>query len=149
MRMRRDREHNRPYLVDRVPWTFFATATSLLVLTLVDGLITLTLLDHGCEEANPFMAYLLDHGTGTFLIAKYVLTAMFLPVALVMNHYRLFGTRLRVGHFIPIVAVLYLILIAYQAVLWIERSRDESEPAASGDEARSPGGSKAPRLEVV
>ena len=135
--MRRAEEHDTPYFVDRVPWTFFATASLLLVLTLIDGLITVALLDHGCEEANPFMAYLLNRGTNTFLIGKYVLTATLLPVALVMNHYRLFGTRLRVGHLIPIVAVLYLILIAYQAVLWDLRNRDEADDALFELEART------------
>ena len=130
--MRRAEEHDRPYLVDRVSWTFLATASLLLILTLVDGLITVALLDEGCEEANPLMAYLLDQGTGTFLVGKYVLTALFLPVALVMNHYRLFGTRLRVGHFIPIVVLLYLILIAYQGVLWSHRNDGDRAVAVPG-----------------
>ncbi len=127
--MRRGEEHDRPYLVDRVSWTFLAMASLLLILTLADGLITVSLLDEGCEEANPLMAYLLDQGTGTFLVGKYVLTALFLPVSLVMNHYRLFGTRLRVGHFIPIVVLLYLILITYQWVLWSHR--DDGVPTAA------------------
>ena len=43
----------RPYLVDRVSWRVFAVAALLLVLTLVDGLMTVVLLDHGFEEATP------------------------------------------------------------------------------------------------
>lgn len=116
--MRRAGEKARPYLVDRVSWPVFVLAVLLLVLTLVDGLITVELLDHGCEEANPVMRFLLERGTWAFFAGKYLLTAVFLPVALVMNQYRLFGTRFRVGHFIPIVAGLYLILIAYQIGLW-------------------------------
>jgi len=149
MRMRRGDEHDRPYLVDRAPWTWLITASLLLILTLVDGVITVALLDHGCEEANPLMAFLLDQGTGTFLIGKYVLTATFLPVALVMNQYRLFGTRLRVGHFIPMVVVLYVILIAYQIVLWSHRSRVEAEPSRYEDEASSATISNVRRREVV
>ena len=118
MGMRRAAEQVRPHLVDRVSWPVFVLATLLLVLTLVDGLITVELLDHGCEEGNPVMRFLLDRSVGAFFVAKYTLTAVFLPVALVMNQYRLFGTRLRVGHFIPIVAALYLMLIAYQIGLW-------------------------------
>ena len=64
------------------------------------------------------MRYLLDRGPIDFFIGKYLLTAVFLPVALVMNRYRLFGTRLRVGHIVFLVAGLYLVLIAYQVILW-------------------------------
>ena len=140
--MRRAAEHDRPYLVDRVPWSFFLAATSLLILTLIDGLITVMLLDHGFEEGNPLMAALLDQGTGWFLVGKYLLTAIFLPVALVMNHYRLFGTRLRVGHFIPIVVLLYLLLIAYQGMLWSRRDETDSgriNPGAHTIRARGAG----------
>jgi hypothetical protein len=118
MRMRRDTDKAQPYAVDRVSWPVFALAILLLLLTLADGLITVALLDHGFEEANPLMRLMLERGTSHFFVVKYVLTALFLPVALVMNHYRLFGSRLRVGHLIPIAVALYLVLIAYQCTLW-------------------------------
>ncbi len=131
--MRRTEEHVRPYLVDRVSWQSFAMATLLLVLTLVDGMITVALLERGFEEANPLMRFLLNRSTGAFFIGKYVLTAAFLPVALVMNQYRLFGTRFRVGHFIPIVALLYLILIVYQLVLWNQKIEGEVRGSQPGE----------------
>lgn len=102
------------YLVERVPARVAALATLILILTLADGLLTLTLLEHGFEEANPVMRYLLGHGPWAFLIGKYALTAAFLPVALVADRYRLFGTPIRVGHFVPIVAALYVVLVGYQ-----------------------------------
>ncbi len=106
-------------------------ASLLLVLTIVDGLITVALLDRGFEEANPFMRFLLDRGTNAFFIGKYVLTALFLPVALVMNQYRLFGTRFRVGHIIPIVTGLYLVLIVYQIALWnLKPDRASARPSS-------------------
>ena len=39
-------------------------------------------------------------------------------VPLSTARYRLFGTGLRVGHFLPATVSLYLILIVYQATLW-------------------------------
>jgi hypothetical protein len=116
-RNRRAEEDGRPYLVDRVGWASFLLATLLLVLTLVDGLLTVALLDHGCEEANPVMRLLLDRGVGTFLAGKYLLTAAFLPFVVVAYRYPLFGTRIRVGHVLPAVVALYLVLIAYQSAL--------------------------------
>lgn len=135
-RNRRDDEHGRPYLVDRVSVWSFAMATLLLVLTLVDGVLTLGLLDEGCEEANPVMRFLLDHGPGAFLAGKYLLTAVFLPVALVTSQYRIFGTRFRVGYCLPIVAALYLLLIAYQLTLWSQTAGPD--PRLSSRTGRSP-----------
>jgi hypothetical protein len=89
------------------------------------------LLDHGFEEANPVMRYLLQKSFAAFLIGKYVLTAVFLPVSLVMHQYRLFGTRLRVGHLVPVVVGLYLALIVYQFGLWRHRHDSTGLPAAA------------------
>jgi hypothetical protein len=139
-RNRRAEEDGASYLVDGASWPVSLMSAALLVLTLVDGLITVALLDQGCEEANPVMRVLLDRGLGAFFVGKFVLTAAFLPVAVVAYRYRLFGTRLRVGHVIPIVVALYLVLIAYQATLW-ERRRD-FEPgveAAAGGRGGRPG----------
>ena len=128
--MRRAEEQVRPHLVDRVSWPVFATSALLLVLTLVDGMITVALLDRGCEEANPVMRFFLDRSTAAFFVAKYTLTAAFLPVALVMNQYRVFGARFRVGHLLPVLAVLYLVLIAYQVGLLVSND-DEFDPRDS------------------
>ena len=123
MRQRRADEHDKLYLVDRVPGHVLVLAAAILVMTVVDGVFTVLLLERGCVEANPVMQYLLERGNWAFFTGKYVLTAVFLPVALVMNQYRLFGTRLRVGHFVPVVVALYSVLILYQVALW-----HESEP---------------------
>jgi hypothetical protein len=133
-RQRRSEEHDRPYLVDRVSWPAFVMSSLLRILTLVDGMITVALLDQGCEEANPVMRFLLDIGIGTFFIAKYVLTAIFLPIALVMNQHRLFGTRMRVGHVIPVVAALYVVLIAYQITLMRQWPVEMSVAASAGED---------------
>jgi hypothetical protein len=100
-----------------------------LLLTLADGVLTLLLLDLSCEEANPLMAYLVERGPLWFLGGKYLLTALGLAVFLVLKYYRLFGTRFRLGHFIPILAALYVALLVYQLSLFrkvqlLHRPRD-------------------------
>lgn len=117
MANRRVDEERTPYFVDRVPTYLFVLGVMLLILTLVDGLITLLLLDANCVEANPLMAYLLGRGPMTFMIGKYVLTAIFLPVTMVLNRCFLFGTRFRVGYLFPIFVALYFVLIIYQVGL--------------------------------
>ena len=109
-----DLEAERYPIVDRHDATTGVLVVLVLLFTLADGVLTLLLLDHSCEEANPFMAYLVERGPLWFLGGKYVLTAVGLATFLVLRYYRLFGTRLRLGHCIPILAVLYVALLAYQ-----------------------------------
>jgi hypothetical protein len=82
---RRADQDRRPYFVDRVSGREFAAGVLVLFLTLVDGFLTLALLDSGFEEANPLLRYLLDRDPGLFFLGKYALTAAFLPVALVLR----------------------------------------------------------------
>ena len=123
-RNRREVEDGRPLLVERVGAFGFTMAVLLLLLTIADGLLTVALLDHGCEEANPLLRVLLDRGTAPFFVGKYVLIAAFLPIALVLDRHRLFGTGLRVGHLAPIFVALYVVLLAYQYSLWSSATTD-------------------------
>ena len=114
MRARRALEHRQGYFVDRFSATLFVLIVAVLILCLVDAVLTLELLRRGSEECNPVMATLLEHGIRPFLIGKYVLTAVGLPLLLIFKNHTMFGTRFRVGYLIPIIVALYLILIAYQ-----------------------------------
>jgi hypothetical protein len=128
--LRREEEDSRPYFVDRVSAPVFTLLTLVLVLSVLDGLFTFALLEHGgFVEANPLMRLLLDRGAWLFFAGKYVLTVAFLPFAIVMHRYRLFGTKLRVGHLVPVVVALYVVLIAYQIGLW--RGSNQAESARS------------------
>ncbi len=96
----------------------FLLSVLLALLTLVDGAATLILLDAGCEEANPAMDLLIRRGPIAFLLGKYLLTVAGLPFLVLFRRFALFGTRLRIGHLLPIFVSLYLLLIAYQAALF-------------------------------
>ncbi|CAN5815782.1 hypothetical protein BH23PLA1_BH23PLA1_00900 [soil metagenome] len=89
----------------------------LLVLTIVDGTITMVLLGMHCEEANPLMARLIDHGLLPFILGKYAMTAAGLPVILIFKRHRMFGTSFRVGYLLPIFIGMYLTLLGYQIQL--------------------------------
>ena len=88
-----------------------------LVLCLIDGLLTIELLDLNSEEINPVMRFLLRRGYFPFLMGKYVLTAAGLPFLVVYKNWPLFGTRFRAGFLLPIFFALYLGLLSYQVVL--------------------------------
>jgi Domain of unknown function (DUF5658) len=104
----------------------FVLAVLLLILTVVDGTVTLLLLSTGCEEINPAMGYLLSHGPLHFLMGKYALTTAGLPFLLVFRNFSLFRTRFRVGYLIPVFVALYMILLSYQIAL-MNRSFESPE----------------------
>jgi hypothetical protein len=117
MRQRRADEHRRAYFVDRFPPMLFAFLLMLLLASIVDGLLTLRLIEAGGEEVNPLMARLLNFGVFPFLLGKYLLTAVGLPLLVIFKNHYVFGTRIRVGYLIPGLVALYAILICYQLVL--------------------------------
>ncbi len=116
-RPRRREERQGVYFVDRFHAVTLAMIVALLGLTIVDGILTLELIDLNSEEANPIMARLLSRGDLAFLLGKYTLTAAGLPLLVVYQRYPLFGTRLRVGWLLPAFIALYLVLLFHQWTL--------------------------------
>jgi hypothetical protein len=127
---RRDEERQGAFFVDRFDAMTLAMIVSLLALTIVDGVLTIELLDMNSEEVNPFMAHLLTRGNSAFLLGKYILTATGLPFIVVFKQYPMFGTRFRVGFLIPVFVSLYLALAVYQwRLLDIGRGESPAESA--------------------
>jgi hypothetical protein len=118
---RRATDDRRLVFVDRSSAWVFLLILLLLVMTIADGLITLDLLETGCEEANPLMRYLIERGQMAFLLGKYILTAIGLPFLIAFKNHRLFRTRFRVGYIIPVFVSLYFVVLYYQMGLIRER----------------------------
>jgi hypothetical protein len=116
--MRRVDEQRQPYYVDRFSWTSGFLALLLVTLSMVDAGATLLLLELGGEEINPAMRFLIEYGTGAFLIGKLVLTGFAVPVLLIAQNLYLFGTKFNVSYALPTLVVMYVILNIYQLVLF-------------------------------
>jgi hypothetical protein len=131
VRVRRKADRQISHFLDQFDAFTLAVIVAVLGLTLVDGVLTLELLDTNSEECNPLMGHLLTRGQVVFFVAKYLLTASGLTFFLVFKNYAMFGTRFRVGFMSPIVLVLYLALVAYQVgLLKIGRSVPASASGA-------------------
>jgi hypothetical protein len=146
IRRSRDRAAARAGFVDRHGPVAFVLAIALLLLTLLDGVLTLVLLGHRHEESNPVMAYLIDRGALWFLCGKYALTAAGLPVLLSLKDYRMFGTRFRVGALLPIFVGLYLLLAAGQVALL---TAHDAGPTTLPSPARVEGTGRLPRTKAA
>ncbi len=115
--VRRGTERNGPFFTDRFDALTLALVVAILVLCILDGILTIELLDNNSEELNPVMRFLLDRGHRPFLVGKYVITAAGLPFLVVYQNWPFFGTRFRTGYLLPVFLAFYLILLAYQLYL--------------------------------
>ena len=71
---RRKEDLERTFYFDRYSSNLFAAIVAILMLSVLDALLTLHLIDHGSIELNPVMAYFIEYGPFAFMGAKYLLT---------------------------------------------------------------------------
>lgn len=100
----------------RLPVPTVLLVLAILAMTLLDGVLTLLLMDHHYEEANPLMRFLLGIHPLAFVVGKYALTAACMPFLLIFGRRQVFLPRLRVAHTLPFILLLYCVLVACQAV---------------------------------
>jgi hypothetical protein len=90
---------------------------SLLILLLCcfDAVLTLTLINHGAYEVNPFMAPLVEGSWTAFVVVKLGLTAMGVVLLTILARLRIFGRS--VGITLYLVLAGYVALVAYELFL--------------------------------
>ncbi len=100
------------------PWLFFL-ATSIMMMSCFDAILTLQLLDRGAIEINPFMAAVINQGTLTFVATKMLLTSLGI-LALVFLARARFMRRFRTGLILTFLFSAYAILVCYEFVFLIQ-----------------------------
>lgn len=125
--LRREYDAGRCLFVDQHSTWLFAALMMLLVLSLADTWLTLILIDKGkAIEANPIMAFYLEHGIVTFITTKFLMTAMFLTIfCLFQNYYvrsfclikRAYENVYITRKSLPLVLKLYLLVVVYECYL--------------------------------
>jgi hypothetical protein len=96
------------------PWLFFL-AVGIMLLSCADAFLTLTLMQHGMIEANPFMANMLDQGGAAFAVSKVVMTGTSILILVFLAKSR-FMNRFRTGLFLTFFFSVYCCLICYEIV---------------------------------
>jgi hypothetical protein len=94
---------------------YLAVALMILLLCGADALLTLTLISHGAQEINPFMAPLVEGSGHAFAAWKFGLTAMGVVLLTVLGELRLFGRT--VGTILYAVLGMYVLLVGYELFL--------------------------------
>lgn len=111
---RRDDEPNVLFIDRHHPWLFFL-AVGTMLMSGVDAVMTLQLIDRGMVEVNPLMAAMLGHGTVYFAISKMLLTGVGI-LALVFLAKARFLNRVRTGLFLTLFFSFYACLVCYEFV---------------------------------
>jgi hypothetical protein len=105
-----DRFH---YYADSYGLDILIPVMGILLLSVVDGMLTLKLLQQGAVEINQFMAWLIGIDLRLFATVKMALTGACLVFLVMHSRFRLFRT-LRVTHLIYASLQIYVLLIAYE-----------------------------------
>lgn len=89
-----------------------------LLLSLVDGAMTIYLVQRGAWEANPFMRYALNVSHEFFIIVKYFLTAGGLLFLLWNGRVRVFRNRLSLEEIAGALVLFYQGLVIYEITIY-------------------------------
>lgn len=90
----------------------------LIILSIVDGLMTLHLLDNEVLELNPIMSFFLDLGPWSFLTVKFLLTCFGGTCLLVVSNSYAFGGRIHVRDVFPAMVSLYLMVMFWNSFVY-------------------------------
>jgi hypothetical protein len=99
--------------LDWHPPHWLAVAMLITLLSCVDAALTLTLLQHGAYEVNPFMAPIVGDSPLLFTLVKVFLTASGVVMLTLAARIRAFG-RIPVGFVLYGVLATYAVLVIYE-----------------------------------
>lgn len=102
--------------VDYYPDHLLFCIIAILMLSVLDAYLTLSILARGGEELNWFMLVVIEESVEKFISVKLALTGLAL-IFLTIHHNVQYLLRLRVRHILYIVLIGYMVLIGYEILL--------------------------------
>ena len=105
------------YETDWYDTKLLVMALSLLLLSATDAAMTMTLLNDGAVEMNPFMNFLLSHSSQAFIYTKLAMTSVCIIVLVAHYHSRIFNS-LRVDILLMFALFVYMGLVTYEFYLY-------------------------------
>ncbi len=111
--VRRSEDLHRIVILDRYSPKLFISVVGLLSLSLLDGLLTLHLIEHGSTEINPVMDYFLKKGPFIFALAKYILTSIAVVIFVIVANNVLPRSNFRAQKLFP-----YALLAFGSVIIW-------------------------------
>ena len=118
-RVRRDEDRERVLIFDRYNPKLFAAIAAILMLSILDALFTLILIENGSSELNPVMAYFLQHGLLPFIVTKYFLTSIGVVILLIFKNVFISRVKIYAHSLFSAVIIAFLAVIAWEIFLLI------------------------------
>ena len=115
--VRRTEDRQKLVLIDRHSPRTFIVILLIIILSVLDAILTLNLVDLGASELNPIMAYYLGHGPLAFFWVKYLLTSAAVLILLFIKNVQLFNTRFQAKVLFILVLVPYALVIQWELYL--------------------------------
>ncbi len=113
--VRREDEEVAPHLDCYEPGLLLV-ALVILLLSLLDAILTLSLLPRGAIEWNPLMRYLIETDVSVFILLKTFVTGFGLVCLIALGRFRLFNL-LSLHHILGGILIAYGMLITYEMTL--------------------------------
>ena len=115
--IRRQGDRYKIYYLDRYSPTLFACIVSILLLSVIDALLTLYLVDHGAVELNPLMAYYLNSDPLVFMSIKYLLTSSSVFILLLCGNISTRKINITINSLFPILIVAFASIVIWELFL--------------------------------
>ena len=117
--MRRRIDQTKDNRIESYGTKTFAAIMLLILLSIVDGYLTLDLVNQGAVELNPVMAFYLARGPLTFFWVKYLLTCAAAILFLSIKNVPLFGTRVQGKVIFTFFLVAFAVVVQYEIFLLV------------------------------
>lgn len=108
---RREADRQLFHKLDRHSPKTFAIILIIIMLSVLDAIFTLKLINEGAAELNPIMAYYLNHGPLVFFWAKYTLTCGAILLVFLNQHIYILKNK------VPMKVLYFVLIIPYALVV--------------------------------
>ncbi len=94
-------------------------ASTILILSILDGYFTIFLVKRGIQEANPIMEFYLQLKPPIFLIVKYVISYLSIILLIIHKDFYVLKTSISVKKIMLAIIGVYSVLIVWEMILII------------------------------
>ncbi len=114
---RRQEDLHRTFYFDRYSSHIFAAIVAILLLSVLDALLTLYLIDNGSTELNPVMSFFLNYGPFVFMGMKYFFTCAGVVILLLFRNVLRKRSVTHTEHLFTYIIAAFSTVIAWQLYL--------------------------------
>ena len=114
---RREADRQLYHKLDRHSAKTFAIILIIIMLSILDAIFTLKLINEGAAELNPIMAYYLNQGPLVFFWAKYILTCGSILLVFLNQHVYILRNRVPMKAFYLVLIIPYTLVVQWELYL--------------------------------